>query len=85
MRRDSRGKFVKSDDEKNDDAGIASDIKSLLRVLYMSWRLFPLLIVVLLLWRYLDITGKVTKVTLELLCGVNCTCSCNTPPQGKSY
>lgn len=82
-KRDNQGRFVRDDDQDNQDDGFVDEWRGFLAFLYRFWRVLPALLVVLLLWRYFHISDKVIEILVELLCGSGCRCPANCENASK--
>jgi hypothetical protein len=78
-KRDSNGRFVREEEENE---GFLHEFRGFLAFSYRFWRILPILLVVVLIWKYFHISDKIIEILVELLCGSGCRCpaSCGSPP-----
>ena len=68
QQRDEKGKFVTE---------IKDDAEHVISFCYLLYRLLPLFIILLALFKYYDLSGFVNHVSESFTCGRNCRCVCN--------
>jgi hypothetical protein len=86
MKRDTKGRFKKLSLDEVDDQiqyetrpeGIKNDLNNIGHLSYIFIRLIPFIILIWLLLRYFKIYSKVFELFVEIGCGENCRCWCNT-------
>ncbi len=67
-KRDQYGRFEK---ETKFDLPSAFDICSII------YKALPLILIVFILYKYLNVSSHVSKIMMEVACGLpNCTCTC---------
>ena len=78
--RDTNVRFVKNDEtgEYLEARGFIEDLISFLALGHRLWRVLPLLLALLYFWKHFQISVMLTDVTLEVVCGAGCSCSCPT-------
>ncbi len=82
-RRDKLGRFTQEDDEVQ-VRGFWDDLTYFLSMTYSFWKVIPLMLLFVILWKYLNVTEHMTAVLLEILCEKGCTChNCSNTPSKK--
>ena len=62
---------IKSNDEPN------NDLMGILDICITGYKLIPLMILLLLIYKYFQVSENLFKIALEMVCGKGCSCSCN--------
>ncbi len=82
-KRSADGRFIS--ENSNIEENFSSDIRGFLRLSYRLWRYLPLLILLLLLWKYFKISLKIQDTLMELTCGTGCSCNCDAPQSKNGF
>jgi hypothetical protein len=76
-KRGKDGKFISTDaDEVETANGFFQELLAFLSLAYRTWRLLPMIIVIIVFWRWTEMSKKITEILIEILCGNGCTCNC---------
>jgi hypothetical protein len=79
--RDSLGRFSQENHHGNlsaaNENGFVEELNNFQRYVYSMWRIFPILLIILILAKYFNVSEKTTDILIEVLCGSGCKCQCS--------
>ncbi len=78
-RRDSGGRFVRNEEQTYQNEGFLQEMQGFANISYRFWRFLPLLLLLVIFWKYFQISDEIIRIMIEILCGKGCSCSCAEP------
>jgi hypothetical protein len=78
--RDAMGRFSNENHGENTrvaiENGFIEELNNFQRLFYSIWRILPILLLILILAKYFNVSEKTTDILVEVLCGTGCKCQC---------
>jgi hypothetical protein len=75
-KRGNDGRFTADATEGQQVEGFLHELTTFIALGYRFWRFLPLGFLIVVFWKYLQISAKIEVVFIELMCGSGCTCTC---------
>jgi hypothetical protein len=80
---DENGEFVQNNSVEREEDGFLREWQGYAALMYRFWKVLPLILIILIVAKYFQVSQKLVDILVEILCGTGCKCStsCST---GKS-